>query len=196
MICTAPIPSNVLAVRDQFTQVTYSWSTLLFQTAFLLADTVLSMKTGTEAGQGRQAHTPTLQQSVPQWPWGKMVPAPAALAEQDKQKQNILCLENTPSYFYIQTRCFHFDETVQKIFFVCLFQCETDAAKNLESCSKEKLSFPGQLGQGDCQLQGLETNNKKYSCSQTAPLQFLTQLHSLLTLACPWASISSVEWTC
>lgn len=108
--------------------------------------------------------------------------APDALAEQDKQKQNVLCLENTPGYFYTQTRCFHFDETSpKKNFFFFLFQCETDAAENLESCSKEKSSFPGQLGQGDCQLQDMETNScRKYFCSQTASFQFFTpQLHSL-----------------
>lgn len=183
----------------------YSWSTLLFQTAFLLADRVLSIKTAQEsrqggwAGPGRHTHTHhVFSKSVPQQPWGERVAAPDALAEQDKQKQNVLCFGNTPSYFYTQTRCFHFDEISPKDFFFFLFQCETVTDKNLESFSKQKLLFPGQLGQGDCQLQGMETSPcKKHSCSQTAPLRFPTpQLHSLLTLACPWALISSVDWTC
>lgn len=48
-------------------------------------------------------------------------------------------------------------KSVQKIFFF-LFQCETDTDKNLESFSKQKLLFPGQLEQGDCQLQGMKTS--------------------------------------
>lgn len=64
------------------------------------------------------------------------MPAPAALAEQDKQKQNILCLENTPSYFYTQTRCFHFDESSPKDFFFVCFNVKQTQLKTLKAAAK------------------------------------------------------------
>lgn len=102
------------------------------------------------------------------------VVAPNALAHQDKQKQNVNCVENTPAIFTPKRDVSILMKMVQKIF-CCCFNMKQTQLKTLKAATKRNRHSLDSCEQDDCQLQGTETNPfRKYSCRQTAPLKLLS----------------------
>lgn len=122
-----------------FNQVTYSWSILLFQTAFLLADRVLSIKTAQESRQGGwqgQAGTHThhgFSKSVPQRPGGGEWLHLMLLQNRTSRSKMCSALRTHPAIFTPKPDVSTLMKAVQKIFSFFCFNVKQTQLKTLNA---------------------------------------------------------------